>query len=184
MLFSYRGCENALPSPHRIVPQLRKRMLILFSLLRISRQAASTFRIRLTSAWMKMNSPSGFNWRHSAVMRAAASCERPMKYARGDRADRANSFRAASPMPFVAPTKTATRPGSVVAIWEFEDWTSGRETILDVGDWSVCRQLWRLFEVIILCIYIAGISLVLCYVLFGPSIGRLGHKTDEAETDE
>jgi hypothetical protein len=32
---------------------------------------------------MKVNSPSGFNCRHSAVMRAAASCERPMKYARG-----------------------------------------------------------------------------------------------------
>lgn len=118
-----------------MVPQLRKRMLILFSLLWILRQTASTFRIRLTSALMKVNSPSGFNCRHSAVMRAAASCERPMKYARGDRDERANSFRAASPMPFVAPTKMATRPaGSVVAIWAFEDWTSGKETILDVGD--------------------------------------------------
>lgn len=69
------------------------------------------------------------------MMRAAASCERPMKYARGDRAERANSFRVASPMPFVAPTKTATRPdGSVLAIWAFEDWTSGRETILAVDD--------------------------------------------------
>lgn len=65
-------------------------------------------------------------------MRAAASCDRPMKYARGDRAERANSFKAASPMPLVAPTKTATRPaGSVSAMWAFEDWTSGRETILD-----------------------------------------------------
>lgn len=58
-----------------------------------------------------------------------------MKYARGDRAERANSFRAASPMPLVAPTKTATRPvGSVLAIRAFEDWTSDRETILDVGE--------------------------------------------------
>lgn len=88
-------------------------------------------------------------------------------------------------MPFVAPTKTATRPaGSVLAIWAFEDWTSGRETILDVGDWSDCRQLWRLFEVTMPCIYIAGMWLVLCYVLFGASIGRLGHTTDEAETEE
>jgi hypothetical protein len=137
------------PSPKRIVPQLRKRMLILFSLLWSSRQTESTFRIRLTSAFMKVNSPSGFNCRHSAVMRAAASCERPMKYARGDRVERANSFRAASPMPFVAPTKTATRPaGSVLAIWAFEDCTSGSDTMLycilwqriDVGMLAVERS--------------------------------------------
>jgi hypothetical protein len=97
-----------------------------------SRQTSSTLRIRLTSALMKINSPSGFSCRHFAAIRAAASWERPMKYARGDCADRANSVKAASPIPFVAPTKTATRPaGSVLDTFAFDDCTSGKETILE-----------------------------------------------------
>ena len=54
-----------------------------------------------------------------------------MKYARGWRECFANCLRVASPIPLVAPTKTATRfEGSVEAMREFEVWTEEKETIV------------------------------------------------------
>ena len=59
-----------------------------------------------------------------------------MKYARGRRECFANCLSVASPIPLVAPTKTATRSGGKVeAIKEFEDWTEESETIvMPAGD--------------------------------------------------
>ena len=54
-----------------------------------------------------------------------------MKYARGRRECLANCLSVASPIPLVAPIKTATRfGGRVEAMREFEDWTEEKETIV------------------------------------------------------
>ena len=46
----------------------------------------------------------------------------------------ANCLRVASPIPLVAPTKTATRfGGRVEEMREFEDWIEGRATIVVLG---------------------------------------------------
>ena len=116
------------------VPMLRNKRFTEFSLLLISRQTSSTVRIKLVSALMKMYSPSEFSALHSAAMRSPASWERPTKYTRGWRAYLANCLSVVSPIPLVAPTKTAIRPGGrVEGMREFEDSMSGRETMVNMG---------------------------------------------------
>ena len=54
-----------------------------------------------------------------------------MRYARGRRECFANCLSVASPIPLVAPTKTATRfGGRAEAMREFEDWIEEKETIV------------------------------------------------------
>ena len=112
-------------------PALRNSILMAFSFALIFSHTSSTTCIKLTSAWIKMYSPSELSVLHSERIRSPASWERPIKYARGWRECFANCLRVASPIPLVAPTKTAMRfGGKVEAIKAFEDWTEERVTIV------------------------------------------------------
>ena len=112
-------------------PALRNRTLIIFSFALIASHTSSTTRIKLTSAFTNIYSPSGLSALHSATIRFPASWERPTKYARGWRECFANCLRVASPIPLVAPTKTATRCGGRAdVIKRLDDWTWERVTIV------------------------------------------------------
>ena len=148
-LREYRVSETGRCRPSAVlaeakVPVLRKRRLRWRSRAWMSRQMASTFFSSEVSDWMNVKEPLGFEAWHSLAMRAPASSERPMKYTRGLVVWRANCLRVASPMPLVAPTKTATRLlVREVRIWALEAWMALRETMMVVLEYGLVRRIER-----------------------------------------
>lgn len=89
---------------------------------------------------MKFRVAVGFEAARSLNREAAACLERPRMYIVGVLESEVKAFRVPSPMPLVAPTKTATSLELEVLKDALEERISERETILG-GWWEIQRRV-------------------------------------------
>lgn len=90
----------------------------------------STFRSKERSACTKTKVPSGHDRWHSSIIIDARTLFLPIIYTIGYRAFVASALSVDSPIPLVAPAKTATRRSALAFKAEFDRRTSVRLTIM------------------------------------------------------
>lgn len=92
----------------------------------------STFRSKERSACTKIKVPSGHDRRHSSIIIDARTLFLPIIYTIGYRVFVASALSVDSPIPLVAPAKTATRRSVLAFKAEFDRRTSVRLTIIKI----------------------------------------------------